>query len=88
MTKKPSTSQANLPPTQAPKEDTKPDSATMTMISDLPQQLKDLRLPMIREMHTQVADQAARDQWSHLQYLAELTAKECESRSQNRVRRS
>jgi len=87
MTKKPSTSQANSRSTPPPKEDTKRDSTTTTTISDLPQQLKDLRLPMIREMHTQVADQAARDQWSHLQYLAELTAKECESRNQNRVAR-
>jgi len=87
MTKKPSTHQASSPPTPTRKADTKSDSTTTTTISDLPQQLKELRLPMIREMHTQVADQAARDQWSHLQYLAELTAKECESRSQNRVAR-
>ena len=62
-------------------------SMTTTSNSDLPQQLKDLRLPTMRQLHTQVAEQAARDQWSHLQYLAELTSKECESRSQNRVAR-
>ena len=87
MTKKPSTSPAISRQAPPRKADTKPDSSTTTLISELPQQLKDLRLPTIREMHTQVAEQAARDQWSHLQYLAELTAKECESRSQSRVAR-
>ena len=87
MTKKPTANQANSGRKPPRAKDSKQDSATMTNISDLPQQLKDLRLPTIRETHAQVADQAARDQWSHLQFLAELTAKECESRSQSRVAR-
>jgi DNA replication protein DnaC len=61
------------------------DSAVTTNTSDLPQQLKDLRLPTIRELHCQTAEQAARDNWTHLQFLSELTTKECESRSQNRI---
>ena len=87
MIKKPT----NTPVTSRPKSpqvtDSKLDSMTTTMISEMPQQLKELRLPTIRQMHTQVAEQAARDHWSHLRYLAELTAKECESRNQNRVAR-
>ena len=51
--------------------------ATMN-IATLPEQLKELRLPTIRELHWMTAEQAARDQWTHLQFLSELASKECE----------
>lgn len=87
MTKKPAQKQDHsIHQSRAAKESNNSSKTTMSN-SDLPQQLKDLRLPTMRQLHTQVAEQAARDQWSHLQYLTELTSKECETRSQNRVAR-
>ena len=66
-------------------KDSTPDSAATMNISQLLQQLKDLRLPTIRELHCQMAEQAARDNWTHLQFLSELATKECESRRENRI---
>lgn len=65
-------------------DSTSPSVAT-TSISQLPEQLKELRLPTIRELHTTIADQAARDHWTHLQFLSELASKECTSRQENRI---
>ena len=48
--------------------------------SKLPDQLKELRLPTFRENHPQAADQAAREHWTHTQFLADLVAKECQAR--------
>jgi DNA replication protein DnaC len=53
--------------------------------SKLPDQLKDLRLPTFRELHVTLADQAAREQWTHTQYLAHLVEQECQSRYQSRI---
>ncbi len=61
-----------------------PCAATMN-IAALPEQLKELRLPTIRELHSMTAEQAARDQWTHLQFLSELASKECDSRQANRI---
>lgn len=51
----------------------------------LAEQLKELRLPTIREEHQSLADQAARERWTHTRYLAELAERECQTRTQKRV---
>jgi len=55
--------------------------------SQLPDQLKELRLPTFRELHPATAEQAAREKWTHTQFLSDLTAKECQARRQNRIER-
>jgi len=55
--------------------------------SKLPDQLKELRLPTFRELHPAVAEQAAREQWTHIQFLSELTSHECQTRYQHRIER-
>jgi len=55
--------------------------------SKLSDQLKELRLPTFRELHPLVAEHAAREDWTHTQFLSDLTAKECQARSQNRIER-
>jgi DNA replication protein DnaC len=49
--------------------------------------LKELRLPTFRELHPAVAEQAAREDWTHTQFLSELTMKECQARHHNRIDR-
>jgi DNA replication protein DnaC len=53
--------------------------------SKLPDQLKELRLPTFRENHAATAEQAARDRWTHTQFLAELVEQECQARTQSRI---
>jgi len=53
--------------------------------SKLPDQLKQLRLPTVRENHLPTAEQAARENWTHSQFLAELIEKECLARYQSRI---
>lgn len=53
----------------------------------LSDQLKQLRLPTFREQYPMVAEQAAREDWTHAQFLLELTTKECQARHQNRIER-
>ena len=55
--------------------------------SKLSDQLKELRLPTFREIHTTVAEQAARERWTHTQFLSDLVRQECQSRSQSRIAR-
>ena len=55
--------------------------------SKLSDQLKELRLPTFRELHPSVAEQAAREDWTHTQFLSELTMKECQARHHNRIDR-
>ena len=55
--------------------------------SQLADQLKELRLPTFRELYPMVAEQAARENWTHPQFLMELSQKECQSRRQNRIER-
>lgn len=55
--------------------------------SRLADQLKELRLPTFRELYPMVAEQAARENWTHPQFLSELTQKECQARQQNRIER-
>ena len=72
-TRKRQTTKADLPPTI----DT----------SKLPDQLKELRLPTFRENRLATAEQAARQQWTHTQFLADLVEKECQARHQGRILR-
>ncbi len=55
--------------------------------SKLPDQLKELRLPTFRENHLTAAEQAAREQWTHTQFLADLVEQECQTRTQSRIQR-
>ena len=55
--------------------------------SQLSDQLKELRLPTFRELHPVTAEQAARENWTHTQFLSDLTTKECQARHQNRIER-
>ena len=63
------------------------DSPPTIDTSKLPEQLKELRLPTFRENHPATAEQAARDRWTHTQFLADLVDKECQARSQSRILR-
>jgi DNA replication protein DnaC len=63
------------------------DSPPTIDTSKLPEQLKELRLPTFRENHPAAAEQAARDRWTHTQFLADLVAKECQARTQSRILR-
>ena len=63
------------------------DSPPTIDTSKLPEQLKELRLPTFRENHPAAAEQAARDRWTHTQFLADLVDKECQARNQSRILR-
>jgi DNA replication protein DnaC len=63
------------------------DSPPTIDTSKLPEQLKELRLPTFRENHPATAEQAARDRWTHTQFLADLVDKECQARTQSRILR-
>ena len=56
-------------------------------ISQLTDQLKELRLPTIRDEFQKSAIRAATENLSHLAYLSELTTMECEARKEGRIRR-
>lgn len=49
--------------------------------------LKELKLPTIRDHFESQADRAIAEGLSYPQYLAELTGRECETRTQGRIRR-
>jgi len=53
----------------------------------LREDLKALKLPTIREHFQAQAERAAKENLSYPHYLAELTNRECETRSQGRIRR-
>ena len=55
--------------------------------SQLTDQLKELRLPTIRDRFQESATRAATENLSHLAYLSALTTLECETRKAGRVRR-
>lgn len=80
MTKKTTTSTRQ---TQTKKAAT--DSTTTIDMSKLLDQLKALRLPTFRENQQSLAEQAARDQWTHTRFLADLVEKECQARNQSRI---
>ena len=53
----------------------------------LTEQLKELRLPTIRDRFQESATRAAMENLSHLAYLSELTTLECETRKEGRIKR-
>ena len=50
-------------------------------------QLRELRLPTFRDHFQSQAERAARENLSYPQYLEALTSRECEARTQGRIRR-
>jgi DNA replication protein DnaC len=51
------------------------------------EQLRQLRLPAVRDHFLSQAERAAQENLSYPQYLESLTRRECEARSQGRIRR-
>lgn len=84
MKKKPSRKTTK---TQTTKTAPPPEASPAIDTSRLSDQLKELRLPTFRELYPRVAEQAARENWTHPQFLAELTRQECQARHQNRIER-
>ena len=82
MAKKATTSTRKRPTTKMAA-----DSPPTIDTSKLPDQLKELRLPTFRETHLSTAEQAARQRWTHTQFLADLVEKECQARHQSRILR-
>src|SRR5277367_2069195 len=93
------TSLANLPPMPTDLPSTIPESSSTTP-ADLPpispspsttqrltEQLRELRLPTIRDHFQSQADRAARENFSYPKYLEALTSREVEARTQGRIRR-
>lgn len=54
---------------------------------ELTEQFRDLRMPMFREHFAPLAEKAAMESRSHLEYLAELTELECQARRESRIAR-
>lgn len=84
-TTKPATkksTQATRRATSSQKQTANPDPT-----SRLTDQLKELRLPTIRDQFQESAVRAATENLSHLHYLSELTTLECEARREGRVKR-
>ncbi|MBA3030157.1 MAG: AAA family ATPase [Desulfobacteraceae bacterium] len=55
---------------------------------EIPEHLKQLHMPTIRQTYKDVAEKARKDSWSYEQYLLELLNGECEARMQNRIARN
>jgi DNA replication protein DnaC len=68
--------------TPSPQQTTKVDPT-----SRLTDQLKELRLPTIRDQFQETAVRAATENLSHLNYLSELATLECEARREGRIKR-
>jgi len=62
-------------------------SRKLDVTSQLTEQLKELRLPTIRDCFQDSATRAATENLSHLAYLSELATMECESRREGRIKR-
>ena len=71
--------------TKAAASKTAPKKSDVT--SQLTEQLKELRLPTIRDTFQESARRAATENLSHLAYLSELATMECESRKEGRIKR-
>ena len=72
---------------KGPRRTTKTNLRPTINTSKLPDQLKELRLPTFRELHESTAEQAAREHWTHTQFLADLVEKGCQTRTQSRIAR-
>ncbi len=64
-----------------------PVPATNHTTERLTEHLRELRLPAIRDHFQSQADRAAKENFSYPQYLEALTSRECEARTQSRIRR-
>src|SRR5262245_22731141 len=75
-----------MPMTKAPRT-TRADALAAPTLERVREHLKELKLPTIREHFQAQAERAAKENFSYPQYLAELTGRECEARTQGRIRR-
>jgi DNA replication protein DnaC len=75
------------PPHPRTTKRSEPNSPSTINTSQLSDQLKALRLPTFRETYQELADQAAREPWTHLRFLLELVERECQARRQSRITR-
>ena len=57
------------------------------LTTELTEQFRELRMPMFRDHFTSLADKAAIESSSHIEYLSELTSLECEARRESRIAR-
>ena len=57
------------------------------MTVELTEQFRDLRMPMFREHFAPLAEKAAAESRSHIEYLSELTDLECQARRESRIAR-
>ena len=62
-------------------------SAAVDVGPALLEQLKDLRLPTVRECYEDTARRAERETLSYEQYLLEVITRECEQRRKSKVQR-
>ena len=62
-------------------------SAVVDVRPALLEQLKDLRLPTVRECYEDTARRAERETLSYEQYLLEVITRECEQRRKSKVQR-
>lgn len=89
------TTNKNQKKTQAPKKTpakpsrkkTSPPPTKPDLTTGLTDQFRELRLPSFRDHFGPLADQAARENQTHLEYLSELAALECEARRESRIKR-
>ena len=79
------TKAATKPATRASRKKA-PATAKPDRMSQLTDQLKELRLPTIRDRFQESAVRAETENLSHLDYLSELTTRECEARREGRIR--
>ena len=80
------TTAATTPATRASRKKA-PATATPDRMSQLTDQLKELRLPTIRDLFQESAVRAETENLSHLDYPSELTTRECEARREGRIKR-
>ena len=73
--------------TPPPSPATNPQPKKPDLTRPLNEQFRELRLPSFRDQFGPLADQAARENQSHLEYLSELTTLECEARRESRIKR-
>lgn len=88
-TTKPTAKNATKNATKATRRKTSSQTSTARLdpTSRLTDQLKELRLPTIRDQFQETAVRAATENLSHLDYLSELITLECEARKESRIKR-
>lgn len=74
-------------PNETPTTKSRESTTRLLNPSALDSRLTTLRLPAMRSCAMSLAEQAAKENWSHLEYLNELTILECQLRWENRVYR-